>query len=262
MSAVAVVLNQTRYSLLSLSRNKQAVIFTIVFPIVLFVLFSSIFGGDDTTRIPGGGGLELNAYFAAGMIAYALTGASFTTLAITLTTYRESGLLKRYRGTPVPAWTFIVSLILRSLVLVALMVVALGLVAHFAYDVDFGAAAVGGLVVYLVLGTFTFCCLGVALTTVTTSTEAASAIAPFSIVILSFISGVFIPVEELPNWLVEIGEVFPLAHLATGLQTVLAPGTTGSGLNGENVAILAGWGIAGLVVSARFFAWEPKLARG
>jgi ABC-2 type transport system permease protein len=262
VSAATVVVNQTRFSLLSLSRNKQAVIFTIIFPIVLFVLFASIFGGEDDTTIPGGARIEANAYFAAGMIAYALVGASFTTLAITLTTYRESGLLKRYRGTPVPAWTFIVSLILRSLVLVALMVVALGLVAHFAYDVDFGAAAVGGLVVYLVLGTFTFCCLGVALTTAITSTEAASAIAPFSVVILSFISGVFIPVEELPGWLVEIGEVFPLAHLASGLQTVLSPSTDGWGLNGENVAILAGWGIAGLLVAARFFSWEPKLARG
>ncbi len=262
MSDVTVVLSQTRYSLLSLSRNKQAVIFTIVFPIVLYVLFSSIFGGDDTTDVPGAGTLELNAYYAAGMIAYALTGAAFTTLAITLTTSRESGLLKRFRGTPVPSWTFIVSLILRSLVLVALMVVAIGLVAHFAYDVDFSGAAVGGLVVYLVLGTFTFCCLGVALTTVTTSTEAASAIAPFSVVILSFISGVFIPVEELPQWLVDVGKVFPLAHLATGLQTVLSPSTTGWGLSWENIAILAGWGIAGLIVSARYFRWEPRIARG
>jgi ABC-2 type transport system permease protein len=262
MSAASVVLSQTKFSLRSLSRNKQAVIFTIIFPIILYVLFSSIFGGSDTTEVPDAGKLELNAYFAAGMIAYALTGASFTTLAITLTTYRESGLLKRYRGTPVPSWTFITSLILRSLVLVALMVVALGLVAHFAYDVDFGGAAVGGLVVYLVLGTFTFCCLGVALTTVTSSTEAASAIAPFSVVILSFISGVFIPVSELPDWLVEVGKVFPLAHLATGLQTVLAPSTDDWGLNGENIAILAGWGIAALIVAARFFRWEPKLARG
>jgi ABC-2 type transport system permease protein len=262
MRDAGVVLNQTRYSLISLSRNKQAVIFTILFPILLYVLFASIFGGDDTTEVPGAGQLELNAYFAAGMIAYALTGASFTTLAITLTTMREGGTLKRYRGTPVPAWTFIVSLILRSLLLVALMVVALGLVAHFAYDVDFGGAAIGGLVVYLVLGTFTFCCLGVALTAATTSTEAASAIAPFSVVILSFISGVFIPVEQLPDWLVEIGNVFPLAHLAKGLQTVLSPSTTGWGLNGEDVAILAGWGIAALLVAARYFSWEPKLARG
>jgi ABC-2 type transport system permease protein len=262
VSAAAVVLSQARYSLISLSRNKQAVIFTIVFPIVLYVLFSSIFGGSDTTAVPGAGRVELNAYFVAGMIAYALASASFTTLAITLTTYRESGLLKRYRGTPVPAWTFILSLIVRSLVLVALMVIALGLVAYLAYDVDFGAAAIGGIVVYLVLGTFTFCSLGVALTTVATSTEAASAIAPFSVVILSFISGVFIPVQELPNWLVNLGKVFPLAHLATGLQTVLSPATSGFGLDGDDVAVLAGWGVVGLLVAARFFAWEPKLARG
>ena len=79
MSAASVVLSQTKFSLLSLTRNKQAIIFTIIFPIVLYVLFSSIFGGSDTTDVPGAGSLELNAYFAAGMIAYALTGASFTT---------------------------------------------------------------------------------------------------------------------------------------------------------------------------------------
>lgn len=262
MSAAAAVLWQTRYTLLSLSRNKQAVIFTIVLPIVLYVMFASIFGGDNTTTVPGTGRLELNAYFAAGMIAYALTSASFTTLAISLTAMRESGMLKRYRGTPVPSWVFIASLILRSLVLVVLMVVALGLVARFAYGVEFNGETVGGLVIYLVLGTFTMCTLGVALTSVTSSTEAASAIAPFSVVILSFVSGVFIPVEELPSWLVEIGEIFPLSHIAKGLQDVLAPSTTGWGLSATNVAILGGWGIAGLLVAARTFRWEPKLARG
>ena len=74
------MLRQTRFSLHSLSRDKQAVIFTIVFPIVLYVLFSSIFGGDDTTDVPGGVQLELNAYYAAGMIAYAIAGDTFTTL--------------------------------------------------------------------------------------------------------------------------------------------------------------------------------------
>ena len=262
MSDLAVILHQSRYSLLSVSRDKQAVIFTIVFPIILYVLFASIFGGSDTTDVPGGATLELDAYYAAGMIAYALTAASYTTLAITLTTYRESGLLKRYRGTPVPAWTFIASLVLRSLALVALMVIALGLVAHFAYGVEFRAGSIAGLLVYLVLGTFTFCCLGVALTTFARSTEAASAIAPFSVVILSFISGVFIPIDQIPSWLADIGKIFPLAHLATGLQTALSPSSSGTGLSAENVGVLVGWGIVGLLVAARTFRWEPRLARG
>ncbi len=262
MSDLGVVLHQTRFSLVSLSRDKQAVVFTIVFPIVLYVLFSSIFGGDDSTNVPGGLQLELNAYYAAGMIAYAIAGDTFTTLAITLTTARESGLLKRFRGTPVPSWTFITSLVLRSLVLVVLTVLALGLVARFAYGVEFRAGSVGGLVVYILLGTFTFCCLGAALTTFTRSTEAASALAPFSVVILSFISGVFIPVEQLPEWLANIGRVFPLSHLATGLQTALSPSADSTGLSAENLGVLAAWGVGGLLLAARTFRWEPRLARG
>jgi ABC-2 type transport system permease protein len=262
MSDVSVVLRQTRFSLHSLSRDKQAVIFTIVFPMVLYVLFSSIFGGDDTTDLPSGVQLELNAYYAAGMIAYAIAGDTFTTLAVTLTTARESGLLKRYRGTPVPAWTFICSLVLRSLVLVAFTVLALGLVARLAYGVEFRAGSVAGLVVYVLLGTFTFCCLGVALTTFTRSTEAASALAPFSVVILSFISGVFIPIDQLPDWLADIGRVFPLAHLATGLQTALSPSANSTGLSAENLGVLAAWGVGGLILAARTFRWEPRLARG
>lgn len=261
MSDLGVALSQTRYSLVSLSRNKRAVLFTVLLPIFLLVLFASVFGSGDVTDVRGLQ-IDLDAYYTAGIIAYALTSAAFTTLAISLTTMRESGVLKRFRGTPIPGWTFIVAQILRSLVLVVLMVVVLGIVARFAFGVDFQADTVGGLLVYIVLGTATMCVLGIALTAITTTAESASTIAPFGILILSFVSGVFIPTDELPDWLVEIGRVFPLAHLAEGLQAALSPSTAGSGLSAENVAILAGWGVVGLVVAVRLFRWEPQAARG
>ena len=97
-------------------------------------------------------------------------------------------------------------------------------------------------------------------TSILPTAEAAATIAPFTAVLLSFISGVFIPVEQLPNWLEEIGRVFPLAHLAEGLQTTLAPGATGSGLSGENLGVLGLWAVVGLVVAVRRFRWEPQAA--
>jgi ABC-type multidrug transport system permease subunit len=132
---------------------------------------------------------------------------------------------------------------------------------HFAYDVSFPGDTFGGFVVYLLLGTATMCILGIALTAILPTAETAATVAPFSAVLLSFISGVFIPVDQLPNWLEEIGRVFPLAHLAEGLQTTLAPGATGSGLSGENVGVLALWALVGLVVAVRRFRWEPQAAR-
>ena len=89
-----------------------------------------------------------------------------------------------------------------------------------------------------------------ALVTITTSALAGSGV-----------GGVFIPVEQLPTWLEEIGRVFPLAHLAEGLQTTLAPGATGSGLSGENLGVLGLWAVVGLVVAVRRFRWEPQAAR-
>jgi ABC-2 type transport system permease protein len=263
MSDLGLVALQARYSLLALFRTPRAVIFGVVFPPILVVIFNSIFassGGAPEVTHFAGTTLDNESYFTAGIMAYAITLTSFSTLAITLTTQRESGQLKRYRGTPVPAWTFIAALVVRSVALVCLTVVAV-LIAGLAYGATLSAGGVVGLVVYVVLGTTTMCALGIALTALTTTAETAAAIAPFSAVLLSFISGVFIPIDQLSSTLADIGRIFPLAHLAEGLQLSFAA-TSGTGLDAGDVASLALWALAAVVVAARRFRWEPQAARG
>ena len=257
MSDLGLVARQAGYGLKSLSRNPRALVFTVAFPIVLLVLFASIFAktGSGTTRFAGER-IDTDAYFTAGIIAYAIMMACYSSLAISLTTERESGQLKRFRGTPVPAWTFIVARIVRSIALVAAMIMALLLLARVAFDVRLSATGLGELAVFAVLGTAAMCALGIALTTLTTTVDSASTIAPFSTVILSFVSGVFIPADQLPDALVQVGKVFPLAHLASGLQGAFDRGGA-LHLSGENVAVLALWGAIGILVAARSFRWEP-----
>lgn len=256
MSDVALVLKQTGYSLKTITRNPRALVFTVIFPIVLLLLFSSIFtkGGDARTSFQGGQ-IDTDAYFTAGIIAYAIAMACFSSLAISLTTERESGQLKRFRGTPVPSWTFLAARICRSIVLVVVMVIALLVIARLAFDVRLSSGGIAEVAVFTVLGTAAMCALGIAITTITNTADAAATIAPFGTVILAFISGVFIPTDQLPDSLVQIGKVFPLAHLATGLQAAF--GTGAVHLNGENVAVIALWGAAGIIVAARTFRWEP-----
>lgn len=259
MSDAALVLRQAGYGLKSLSRNPRALVFTVAFPVILLLLFGSIFGSQgshETTRLPGGGRVDANAYLTAGMIAYAIMMACYSSLAITLTTERESGQLKRFRGTPVPAWTFIVARIVRSIVLVAVITAALLILARIAFDVRMSAAGLAELVLFTVLGTAAMCALGVAITAITTTTDSASTIAPFSTVILSFISGVFIPIDQLPDSLVQLGRGFPLAHLAAGLQGAFAGSSVH--LSAENVGVLALWGAVAVFVAARRFRWEPR----
>jgi ABC-2 type transport system permease protein len=258
VSAGALLLKQTRYGLLESARNMRVIVFTVAFPIVLLVLFNSIFAsGDNKTTEFAGGSISTDAYFTAGILAYAIFMSSFSTLAISLTTRRESGQLKRMRGTPMPPWTFMGAEVARSVALVALMTVVMMLIGHFAFDVDLRGDTIVGFVVYVALGTAAMACLGIALMVFVSSADAAATIAPFSAVLLSFISGVFIPVETLPDWLEEVGRVFPLYHLAEGLQTTLVSGTEGTGLDGGNVAVLAAWGAAALLIAVRRFRWEP-----
>jgi ABC-2 type transport system permease protein len=262
MRELGVIVHLTRFGIKSLLRNQRALVFTIAFPIVLLVLFNSIFAHDkDTTTLSHGLALDQDAYFTAGILAYTIMLSAFSTMAIGLTTQRESGQLKRLRGTPLPPWVFMVAQVVRAILLILFMTVVLLLIGHFAYGVHFPGDTFGGFVVYLIVGTATMCVLGIALTALTPTAESAATIAPFSAVLLSFVSGVFIPVDQLPNWLQEIGRVFPLAHLADGLQTTLAPAATGSGLSGMNLGVLGLWAVGGLLVAVRRFSWEPQASR-
>jgi ABC-2 type transport system permease protein len=257
---VRLTLRQAGYGLLVLSRSARVLVFTVIFPIVLLVMFGSIFNknGGGTTTLHDGQKIALEAYFTGGILAYAIAMNAFTSLAISLTTQRENGLLKRFRGTPVPAWTFLAGLIVRSIAVIAAMSVILLAIAAIAYDVTLTPTRIAYVALFVVLGTAALAALGIALTAFTTSADSAAAIAPFGIVILSFISGVFIQTSALPTALVDIGRILPLAHLADGLQAALVSGTPH--LSGDNVLSLAIWGVAGIWIAARRFQWQPRAA--
>jgi ABC-2 type transport system permease protein len=258
-----IVIAQARMAILVALRTPRTVIFTIAFPVVLLVLFNSIFnhGGNETTTLPSDVKLSAEAYFTAGIIAYAAALSTFTTLAVSLTTQRENGQLKRYRGTPMPPWTFIAGQIVRAEAQALSMAAILLAIGAVAYGIPVPASTFPAFVLYLLLGTATLCSLGIALSSFTPTPDAASTIAPFSVVILSFVSGVWIPVDQLPSWLEKVGKLFPLSHLALGLQTTLAPGASGSGLEGGAVLALAIWMLIGIRIATHRFKWEPQASR-
>jgi ABC-2 type transport system permease protein len=254
---------QTRFALVAAMRSSRVLVFGIIFPIFLLVLFEEVFvrGGNHNTRV-GGHVISTKAYYMAGLAAYAIMLQTFTSLAITVTTQRETGQLKRLRGTPMPAWSFIGAYVLRAVLFTVAMVLAVVLIGTLAFGVHLHPAGVLGLAVYVALGTIALSALGLAVTIICKSPETASTVGPFTAVILSFISGVFIPLSALPNWLADVSKAFPLEHLAAGMQRGLVEGATGAGLNGGDIAILAGWAVVGFVIAARGFRWEPQASRG
>ncbi len=259
MSDIGAVVTQTRYGFKTLVRTPRVLVFSVLFPVVLLVFFNSIFtSGQNATVEFHGHKVDTATYFTAGIIAYAVMTSAFSTLAVAIVARRERGELKRLRGTPVSPWTFMVAQVLRTVATVAAMVVALLLIGSLAFGVHIPGETAAGFVIYLVLGTATMCTLGIGLTAITPTEEVASTVAPFAAVILSFVSGVFIPINTLPNWLQQVGQIFPLYHLADGLQNTLFHVTSGIGLQASNITNLLVWGAAGLIVAVRRFKWEPQ----
>jgi ABC-2 type transport system permease protein len=253
-----LAVTQARYALLTSFRTPRTIVFGIAFPVVLLVMFDSIFTGGAADSVTfAGGTINASAYFTASLSAYAIALSTFTSLAIGLTAQRETGQLKRLRGTPMPAWTFVAGQVMRSGVVASLVVAALLATGVIFFGVHLAAERMVGFVFYAALGIVVFSALGIAITAYTSTVESASAVTPFVTVMLSFISGVFISVDQLPNWLEAVGKVFPLYHVAEGLQRCLASGAGGTGLTGQNLLVLALWGIAGVRIATRRFRWEP-----
>jgi ABC-2 type transport system permease protein len=113
------------------------------------------------------------------------------------------------------------------------------------------------LVVTVVVGAAAFCCLGYAVASLIHNEDAAVPTTQALLLPLYFISGVFVSVSILPRWLADVGNVFPVRHLANALLVAYNPHTTGLGFSGRDLLILAGWGVAGLAVALLRFSWQP-----
>jgi ABC-type multidrug transport system permease subunit len=109
----------------------------------------------------------------------------------------------------------------------------------------------------LVAAVTSFCCLGYALTSLIRNEDTALPTTQALLLPLYFISGVFVTVTILPHWLADVGEIFPVRHLADALLTAYNPHTAGLGFAGPDLLIVAAWGAAGLLIALRTFSWQP-----
>jgi ABC-2 type transport system permease protein len=110
----------------------------------------------------------------------------------------------------------------------------------------------------LVVGAAAFCCLGIALTAAIPSQDAAAPIVNALLLPLYFLSGVFIPDDQLPNGVVHFADAFPIRHFFEAFFNAYIPAGGGSGIEWGSLAIVAAWGVVGLLLAVRFFRWTPR----
>jgi ABC-2 type transport system permease protein len=253
MSGAALVLHQFRYDQKSFWRNPPAVFFTVMFPVILLLIFATIFG-DDT--VPVLGGLKTTTYYVPAIITMSVISATMQNLAMTLTIQREEGRLKRDRGTPMPPWVFISGRVGNAIVVAAIMLALLALIGRVLYGVGIPWGRLPAILVTLAVGAAAFCCLGIALTAAIPSEDAAAPIVNAILLPLYFLSGVFIPESEIHGWILDFASVFPVRHFFEAFLSAYIP--TGAGFEWGHLAVVAAWGALGLLLAVRYFRWTPR----
>jgi ABC-2 type transport system permease protein len=251
-----LVWHQLRYDLLVAWRDPRSRFFTIVLPVIFLVLLTSLFG-NHTIHV-NGQAIKASTYYVPGISVLGIISASFVNLVITITSQRESGVLKRRRSTPVPAWVLIASRALTSVVLSIVLVAIIVAIGRIAYGVHLPSSTLPAFVISVAVGAVSFCCLAFAVSTFIRSEDSAQPIIQALILPLYFISGVFVPKDQLSGTLQDIANVFPVAHLNNALFKAFDPATTGAGFSGSDLLILAAWGAAGLLIALRRFSWAPQ----
>ncbi len=252
---VRLSFHQFRYDLRAFIRNRQARFFTLILPVLFLVIFASLFH-HSTVKVAGGR-INTSVYYVPGIITLGIIGAAFVNLVISVTAQRESGALKRRRATPVPAAAIIAGRALTSVIVALGITALLLLIGWLFYHASVPGRTAPALVVTVIVGALSFCCLGFALASVIRSEDSAQPITQATMLPLYFISGVFVAVSLLPHWLVDIAKVFPVRHLDAALLTAYNPHTTGAGFAGTDLLIVALWGVGGLAFALWRFSWLP-----
>ncbi len=261
MSDLHLTLRQVRFTNKAFWRNPASAFFTFAFPLLFLVIFTSLLGSGTATFTTTSGGLiqlKQSSYYVVAMGAFGVISACFTNIAMSVTFQRDAGILKRTRGTPLPGWSYLTGRVLHAIGIAVLLVVltaAFG-VAFYSADAPAGMLLVKFALVVLV-GSMSFAALGLATTAIVPNADAAPAVVNAIILPLLFLSGIFIPIDNTsPAWIRAVGSIFPVKHFFDAMRA----GFFGSVFPFEwhDVLILSVWGVAGLVVAARFFSWEPR----
>lgn len=257
MSDAALLLTQVRFTNRAFWRNPASAFFTFAFPLMFLVIFTSLLGSGRIEVAPGIF-IQQDRYFVAAMGAFAVISATYTNLAISVTFTRDTGILKRTRGTPLPGWVYLTGRVVHAGLVSVLLVVITGAFGMIVYGADLPTGSLlAKFLLTVVTGATAFSALGLATTAMVPNAEAAPPIVNAIILPLLFLSGIFIPLgEDAPTWLKTVGNIFPIKHFSDAmLGSFYGPPLP---FQWSDVLLVAAWGVAGLVAATLFFSWEPR----
>lgn len=256
------------YELKVYARQGDSVFFTFLFPILMLSIFAVAFSsmGDLGAAPDGTGGITYAAYYLPGMVAAGMLLSGVQNLGVDIAGEKGDGTLKRLGGSPLPVISYFIGKIGMVFVSAVLQAILLLLVARFAFGVELPTAPEKWLLFTWVfaLGVITSCVLGIALAALPRSGKSATAVVIPIVLLLQFISGVYLQFTMLPEWLQNVASIFPLKWMAQGMRAVFLPENFAMMEQNESwnlpwvAIIMAVWFVLGLILTRMTFRWIRK----
>lgn len=193
-------------------------------------------------------------FLLPGLLAFTLMQLSIAGSGFNIVEYRRKGILKRLFVTPIRPRDFIASIVMARMAIVLIQLTVLVLVAVLALDVSI----VGNFASFyfiVVLGTFIFLCLGFCLGSIAKTQQAVMAVGNIVIFPQIFLSGVFYPIESMPEWIQPIANILPLSFVSTAMREIANNGSSLLAIM-PSLAGIAVWFVIAFVLATRLFVWK------
>ena len=227
-------------------RNPSAAFFNFLLPLLFLAVFGAILHGKQH---------ELNVIIP-GIAGMAGMSTTFTALAYNMTFLREQGVLKRIRGTPMPAISYLLGIAFNAVTNAALQIAIITVAGRVFFGTGWPRDW-AELAVFVAAGVICFAALGVAFSHAIPNFEATSAYINAVFLPVILISGVFYDATKAPGFIRGIAQALPLTHLINGLSGAMVKGTS-IGTNISALGVIAVWAVLGTALAVRGFTWDQR----
>ena len=231
-------------------REPIATFFTLAFPPLLILLFGTMYGNDPLPLYGGYGVMDIT------MPAYsALVLGTVGLLSVPITTggYREQGILRRYRATPLRPLTYIIADVLTNLVITLIGMVVLVAIGWLLYRVQFEGHVLSVLMA-VILGGLSMFAVGYLIASIVPGARTAQVVGMVIFYPMMFLSGASVPLEVMPETVRRISDFVPLTYVVSLLRGLWFGNGWGEHLT--EVIVLGGVLVVCAGLAARFFRWE------
>lgn len=245
-----VLLKLTWIEIKLLARDPVTLLFSFAFPVLVLVLLGGIFG-DQHMKMGAYKGVKMMNWYVPSYIALVIASIGTISLPVHLSSYRERGVLRRFRASGVSEAALLGSQLLVSLGVAFVGALTITVLGGLAYGARLPTSPAEVALAYVV-GVFCFAAVGVLLASLAPTARAAQSVGLLLWFVMLFVSGTSAPLDLLPSWMVDIGKALPLYH---SVLAVVDP-WIGRGTNWAQLAIVATVGVVATLVSLRVFRWE------